>query len=137
MMVDKTGLAREFAERLRTIWPVVSWEMLTGIVILAAIVLSEFTSNAATVTMLIPIVWTMCGRWNIDPLIPMMGVTFGASFGSALPVSTPPNALVYGTGKVPMLRMIGYGIVFDVVCWLVLWGGMIVTERLRWSPWLE
>ncbi|HST73186.1 MAG TPA: anion permease, partial [Kocuria rosea] len=41
--------------------------------------------------------------------------TFAASFGFMLPVSTPQNAIVYGTGAVPITRMIRTGIVFDVL----------------------
>jgi hypothetical protein len=34
-----------------------------------------------------------------------------------------------------MLRMIAYGIVFDVACWLVLWGGFIVVKHVGWTAW--
>ena len=40
--------------------------------------------------------------------------TFGASFGFMLPVSTPPNAIVYGSGYVPLAQMIRAGALFDV-----------------------
>ena len=59
----------------------------------------------------------------------------GGSFGSALPVSTPPNAIVYGTGLVPVRRMIRAGLGLDVmaavVVWTVLW---LAWEVFRWSP---
>ena len=40
---------------------------------------------------------------------------------SALPVSTPPNAIVYGSGLLPIRRMILAGVVFDVVCFAAIW----------------
>ena len=52
---------------------------------------------------------------EVDPLVPAMAATFAASFGFMLPVSTPQNAIVYGTGAVPMVRMIRTGAVFDVL----------------------
>jgi sodium-dependent dicarboxylate transporter 2/3/5 len=44
-----------------------------------------------------------------------LAAIFGASFGFMLPISTPPNAIVYGSGLVPITRMIRSGIVFDIV----------------------
>ena len=51
----------------------------------------------------------------MDPFVPAMAATFAASFGFLLPVSTPQNAIVYGTGAVPITRMIRTGIVFDIL----------------------
>jgi sodium-dependent dicarboxylate transporter 2/3/5 len=65
-----------------------------------------------------------------------MGLTLGASFGSALPVSTPPNAIVYGSGLIPMRRMIVAGIVFDVICIAAIWVALRVAIELRWTPFL-
>jgi sodium-dependent dicarboxylate transporter 2/3/5 len=72
---------------------------------------------------------------GVDPLPPLLGTALGASFGSALPVSTPPNAIVYGTGMAPVRRMIPAGLGVDVVAavvlWVVLWAAW---ELARWSP---
>ena len=46
--------------------------------------------------------------------MPALAATFAASFGFMLPVSTPQNAIVYGSGIVPITRMIRSGIIFDV-----------------------
>jgi solute carrier family 13 (sodium-dependent dicarboxylate transporter), member 2/3/5 len=50
----------------------------------------------------------------VDPLIPAMATIFGGNAGAMLPVSTPPNAIVYGSGYVPMIRMIRTGVVADL-----------------------
>jgi sodium-dependent dicarboxylate transporter 2/3/5 len=64
-----------------------------------------------------------------------MGVTFGASFGSSLPVSTPPNAIVYGTGLTPIRRMIVGGFGLDVVAGVVIWVVLrLAWAGLHWSP---
>jgi sodium-dependent dicarboxylate transporter 2/3/5 len=63
---------------------------------------------------LVPIVIPIAVAAGIDPLMPALAATFGASFGFMLPVATPQNAIVYGSGTVPITRMIRSGIAFDV-----------------------
>ncbi len=46
---------------------------------------------------------------------PALGATLGSGLGFMLPVSTPTNAIVYGSGLVPMRRMASYGLMLDVV----------------------
>ena len=48
-------------------------------------------------------------------MIPALAATFGASYGFMLPVSTPPNAIVYGSGMIPITKMVRSGIVFDIL----------------------
>ena len=52
---------------------------------------------------------------GIDPVLPALGATMGASLGFMLPVSTPCNAIVYGSGRIPLRAMMRYGIALDVV----------------------
>ena len=47
--------------------------------------------------------------------MPALGATLGASLGFMLPVSTPCNAIVYGSGYIPIGRMIRYGFLLDIV----------------------
>jgi|GEM_PF-1150815 len=135
-LVEKTKLAANGAALLSPYWDEHVVLQLTLLAVAAGIILSECTSNAAAVMMLIPVVWNLAKQWNVDPLAPLMGLTFGASFGSALPVSTPPNTLVYGSGRIPLRRMIGLGIGFDLVCWLVVSCGVLAAIALGWVPWL-
>ena len=53
-------------------------------------------------------------RHGINPFVPALAATFAASFGFMLPVSTPQNAVVYGSGAVPITTMIRSGISFDI-----------------------
>jgi sodium-dependent dicarboxylate transporter 2/3/5 len=109
--------------------------VLTAVAVTAGVLLSDVTSNTATGAALIPVVYRLCVEAGVDPLPPLLGVALGASFGSALPVSTPPNAIVYGTGLAPVRRMIPAGLGVDVVAavviWVVLWAAWNVV---RWSP---
>ncbi len=136
ILVRETGLAENWAQNIYTMWPNATEFQLIGLAALAGLLLSELTSNAAAATTLIPVVWNISKTWGVDPLGPMMGLTFAASFGSALPVSTPPNTLVYSSGRVPMRRMIGLGLMFDAVCWIVVWFSVYAAVQLDWSPWL-
>jgi sodium-dependent dicarboxylate transporter 2/3/5 len=107
---------------------------ITAVAIAAGILLSEFTSNAATAATLLPVILEICRTAEIDPLPPLLGVTFGASFGSALPVSTPPNAIVYASGLLPVRRMIGAGIGLDLLCGVVIWLVLRLVYALGWTP---
>jgi solute carrier family 13 (sodium-dependent dicarboxylate transporter), member 2/3/5 len=97
----------------------------------AAILVSETTSNTASVGIVVPIVISLANAAGIDPAIPGLAAVFGVSFGFMLPVSTPPNAIVYGSGMVPITRMIRSGLVFDLIGAIViasgvtLWAGVV------------
>jgi sodium-dependent dicarboxylate transporter 2/3/5 len=91
---------------------------------LVAVVTSEFTSNTAAVNMVVPVAITLARSAGGDPLAAALAATFAASLGFMLPVSTPCNAIVYGTGRVPLRSMLAAGVVLDVV------GVVIVTAAL-------
>lgn len=105
-----------------------------AVAIAGGIVLSQFTSNAAAATALIPVVLAICREAGVEELPPLLGVTFAASFGSALPISTPPNAIVYGSGLIPSRRMMLAGFVFDAGCGVVIWCVLRAAFALGWSP---
>ena len=77
--------------------------------------LSETTSNTASANMIVPTVIAFARSANIDPLLPAIGATMGASLGFMLPVSTPCNAIVYGSGRIPLTLMMRRGLALDVV----------------------
>ncbi|PRX92476.1 SLC13 family permease [Allonocardiopsis opalescens] len=83
--------------------------------VVLAIVVSETTSNTASAAVVVPIIIPIATAANVDPLIPALAATFAASFGFMLPVSTPQNAVVYGSGAVPITNMIRSGASFDVL----------------------
>jgi sodium-dependent dicarboxylate transporter 2/3/5 len=66
---------------------------------------------------------------GVNPFVPALAATFAASFGFMLPVSTPQNAIVYGSGVVPITKMLRSGVVFDVIgAILILIGVPLVVE---------
>jgi sodium-dependent dicarboxylate transporter 2/3/5 len=114
-LCERSGLARAMGEVLASSIPAGSLFFMLAISTLAAILISETTSNMAAVTMLVPLVIPISRGAGIDPLLPALGATMGGSLGFMLPVSTPPNAIVYGSGYVPISRMIRYGLLLDAM----------------------
>jgi solute carrier family 13 (sodium-dependent dicarboxylate transporter), member 2/3/5 len=103
----------------------------TFFAVLLAILVSEFGSNlAAAVGVVVPIVISICHGSGIDPVLPALAATLGASYGFMLPISTPQNALVYATGAVPITRMVRSGIVFDVIAAVAVTLAVTLTGRL-------
>ncbi len=70
--------------------------------------------------MVVPVVISVAQAAGADPLGPALGATMGASMGFMLPVSTPCNAIVYGSGKIPLIKMIRYGVVLDIAGVIVI-----------------
>jgi len=91
-----------------------------------AIITSELTSNTASANMVIPIMISLSIAARVNPLIPALGACLGSSYGFMLPVSTPPNAIIYGSGYVPITRMIRAGIIFDLLGFLIILGGLFL-----------
>ena len=83
--------------------------------------LSELTSNTAQVATMLPVLAAMAPKLGIDPYALVIACTLGASSAYMMPVGTPPNAIVFGTGLVRMPQMMKAGI------WLNLSGILVIT----------
>ena len=125
-LMFETGVARALGEAITARTGASSLWALTALSIAIGIVLSEATSNTASANMVVPVVIALAQSAGVSPLPPALGACFGASYGFMLPVSTPPNAIVYGTGLVPIPRMIRAGLVFDVAGFVVILAGLRV-----------
>lgn len=114
-LLAKTGLAERIGEGATSTFGVSSGVAVTVFAVLLAIVISETTSNTASAAVVVPIFIPLAVAVGVNPFVPALAATFGASFGFMLPVSTPTNAIVYGSGVVPITRMIKSGIAFDII----------------------
>ena len=129
MMFD-TKLAEVIGSGLLTMSGATSvWGITFGAIYIAMLV-SETSSNTASANMVIPVMIALAQAAGVNPLPPAIGATLGASLGFMLPVSTPPNAIVYGSGMVPITSMIRAGIFFDLLGGLVIWAGLYVLLPL-------
>ena len=115
MLSFQTGLAEAVGRGLTGYLPVTGGLGLLFASTVVATLTSEATSNTASANMVVPVVIAIARAAGADPLEPALGATMGASLGFMLPVSTPCNAIVYGSGLVPLSRMIRYGLLLDVV----------------------
>jgi sodium-dependent dicarboxylate transporter 2/3/5 len=123
-LMFQTGVAEAMGTGLTSRFGVSSLWALTGLSIAMAIVLSEAASNTASANMVIPVVIGIAQAAGVSPLPPALGACLGASFGFMLPVSTPPNAIVYGSGLVELPKMLRAGIIFDCIGFFIIWGGL-------------
>ncbi|WP_226347170.1 SLC13 family permease [Agilicoccus flavus] len=114
-LLDDTGLAETIGKGAASTFGVTTPFALTVFAVLLAILISETTSNTAAAAVTVPIIIPLATAAGLDPFVPALAATFGASFGFMLPVSTPQNAIVYGSGVVPITRMIRSGISFDII----------------------
>jgi solute carrier family 13 (sodium-dependent dicarboxylate transporter), member 2/3/5 len=93
--------------------------VLIGVAV-ATVLVSELASNAATASMGMPIAVSLASALGQPPLMMMMVIGLAASVGFALPMATPPNAIVFGSGEVTVKDMARAGLLLDVVGILVV-----------------
>jgi len=114
-LLSDTGLAARIGDGITSTLGVTSSVGITILAVVIAVLISETTSNTASVGIVVPIVIPIAQSAGVDPVVPALAAVFGASYGFMLPVSTPPNAIVYGSGMVPITKMVRSGSVFDVI----------------------
>jgi sodium-dependent dicarboxylate transporter 2/3/5 len=112
--INKSGLATYIASNMGFISNIPL--MLTIILIVVIVCLmSEFTSNTATASTFMPLLGAIAGGAGIEPMLLLVPATFAASFCFVLPVSTPPNAIVFASGSVRMKDMIRTGAILNLI----------------------
>jgi sodium-dependent dicarboxylate transporter 2/3/5 len=82
--------------------------------------LTEITSNLATTAMLLPVLASMAIAVDMHPYILMVGAAVAASCAFMLPVATPPNAVVFGSGYLRIPDMVRKGIIMNVISIVIL-----------------
>lgn len=101
------------------------WLMILVIGILVTF-LSELTSNVATANALLPMIAGTATALGLDPRLLMIPAVIAASCGFMLPVSTPPHAIVFGTGRIKLTEMVRYGFVLNVL------GAVLLLAASTW-----
>ncbi|MDR2884699.1 MAG: DASS family sodium-coupled anion symporter [Deferribacteraceae bacterium] len=134
---EKTGLAAWISSQLTALDGV---NMLIFVLVVTALVvfLTEVTSNTATATLLVPIMGSAAIAMGIHPYATIVPACVAASFAFMLPVATPPNAVIFGSGYVRikdmayagfLLNLVGILAITATVVWLVpmFWGIDLAT----------
>jgi sodium-dependent dicarboxylate transporter 2/3/5 len=96
-------------------WP--PWLLVFGVCLLM-VFLTELTTNVATVSLFLPIFAAAAvnEKIGVDPRLLMIPATIATSCGFMLPIGTPPNAIVFGTGRMRMSHMIYHGLAINLLC---------------------
>ena len=96
--------------------------IMMGIVSLMILFLTEFTSNTATATMILPVLAGLAMAVEVHPLALMLPAAMAANCAFMLPVGTPPNAIVFGTGKVSIQEMAKAGFGLNIIALILIVG---------------
>jgi len=100
--------------------------VMVGLTCLLVKFLTEITSNTATAQVILPIVGELSVAMGMNPLTLMLPATISASCAFMLPVATPPNAIVFGSGYIGMRRMVRSGLILNLIA------VVLVTAFVMW-----
>jgi sodium-dependent dicarboxylate transporter 2/3/5 len=112
--VSDSGLALWLGQQLA---PLNVWGTAVLVVASVALVifLTELTSNLATTATLLPVMGAIAIQAGLPPMVLVVPITIAASCAFMLPVATPPNAIVFSTGKLSIPQMVKAGIVLNII----------------------
>ena len=127
---DSTGLSAALGHGIAAQFPNAGVVGLTMVFTAIAVVMSETASNTAAANIIVPTAIAVSQAAGIPPLAPALGATIGASLGFMMPISTPPNAIVYSSGYIPLGAMVRNGFVLDIVGYFIVVAGVLGLSRL-------
>jgi sodium-dependent dicarboxylate transporter 2/3/5 len=128
--ISESGLADWIGVQLTAFgaWPLL---VLVAVVVLLITLFSELASNTATAATFLPVVAALATSVGEDPIRLAVPAALAASFGFMLPVATPPNAIVFGSGHVTVPQMLKAGIWLDVLGAAVIVGSVyLLAEKV-------
>lgn len=127
-----TGLSEWIGSRLLTLEGL---NTLLVVVISAALVLflTEITSNTATATMILPVMAAFATALGMHPFALMVPAAMAANCAFMLPVGTPPNAVLFGTGKVTIGEMVRVGFVLNIIALILVVLAVVVLLPAAWG----
>ena len=110
----KTGVAKYLGDSISAIYPFHSEFMYILLFTLLAVFISEFTSNTASANLILPVCIAVSQAASVNSFKIAIAATLASSLGFMLPISTAPNAIVFGSGMISIKTMARYGIVLDI-----------------------
>jgi len=128
--ITSTGLAAWLGTG-SSLFAALPWVVVVVIIIAVVVFLGELASNTAIAAVFLPIVGTAAIELGISHILLSTTVALAASLGFMLPVATPPNAIVYGSGTIRMAEMIRAGALLDVIAIFV--AGLLLASIGHWS----
>ena len=119
-VLKETNTSLFLAESIGSVLAQVGPIMATLIIAIFVVILTSFASNTASAALLIPVFVGISGALGVDPVTISVLIAIAASCAFMLPVSTPPNAIVFGTGYIPQSTMLYAGFWVSAVSVLLL-----------------
>jgi sodium-dependent dicarboxylate transporter 2/3/5 len=113
-MVDSTGLAA-WLGTWTSGWQALPIAVVVVLITLGIVFLTELTSNTATTATFLPVVASVAVGMGQAPMVLVLPAVIAASCAFMLPVGTPPNAIVFASGLVPLPRMARVGLVLNLL----------------------
>jgi sodium-dependent dicarboxylate transporter 2/3/5 len=114
-----TGLSELIGTRFAGLESVPPYSMIT-LVCGGLTFLTELTSNTATTEMILPILASVAVAMKVNPLLLMIPATLSASCAFMMPVATPPNAIIFGSGRIKIAEMARVGLAINLIGVLVI-----------------
>tara|TARA_Y100000815_G_scaffold274884_1_gene310487 strand:- start:5222 stop:6700 length:1479 start_codon:yes stop_codon:yes gene_type:complete len=127
-----TGLAAWFGQQM-TLLQTLPLILLVFIVIFCVNFITELTSNLATTAMLLPILAPIALKLDLNPYMLLVATTVAASCAFMLPVATPPNAVVFGSGYLRIPDMVKAGVWMNIISILILSAMVYFMLPLIWG----
>lgn len=124
-MSFETGLAESIGRGLSALMGVSSEASLAAASVGTGVLVSELSSNTASANMVVPVMISMAKAIAARADAIGLAATLGSSLGFALPISTPPNAIVYGSGRIMITDMIRAGLLLDVAGAIFVWAAAV------------
>lgn len=113
-VISSSGLADAIAESLSAL-QTLPMLMMVGLVVAVIIFLTEVTSNTATAAAFLPLLGALAVGQGISPVLLTVPAAIAASCAFMMPVATPPNAIVFGSGHMAISDMIRAGFVLNLI----------------------
>ena len=129
-LMGKTGLAGVIGGAIADMVANTSPGVVYIVVAATALLTSELTSNLVSVSVIVPLIPALTEAGGGDPLTASLIATFAAVFGFMLPISTSANAVIYGSGLIPISRMVRTGFVVDLCGVVLIVAGLLFVLSL-------
>ncbi len=117
--LDRNGVSRFLGAQVEALHGVPPFLLVVAVTLLV-LVLTELTSNTATAATFVPILAGIAGGLHLSPWLLVIPATLAASCAFMLPVATPPNAVVFGSGRITMGQMVRAGLLVNVAAAVVI-----------------
>lgn len=117
--MERSGLSASIGTSLASL-DALPTPLLVASIVAALVFASEVASNTALAATAVPIVGALAPALGLPAEKLVLPAAYGASYAFMLPVGTPPNAIVFATGQVPLRRMMGTGLVLNAIGVLVI-----------------